>query len=143
MIALSSRLHDDDTKYTQRIDMRVSSQPLNIRHIATSFPNHVPVTCQYAMILTRRSPILRRSSILRRSPILKKSLAPKSILRIPRIPRTALKLLETIELQSKQLFFLMFLMKKYAKNLRFQSDKFNMQSIHVLPLKRSNVAKSY
>jgi hypothetical protein len=35
--------------------MRESSQPLNIRYIATSFPNHVPVTCQYAMILTNGS----------------------------------------------------------------------------------------
>src|SRR5271155_292682 len=32
--------------------MGESSQPLNIRHSVVSFPNHVPVTRQYAMILT-------------------------------------------------------------------------------------------
>lgn len=51
-IALSSFFDDNDAKYTERMDMRKSSQPLNICHSATSFPNHVPVTRQYAMILT-------------------------------------------------------------------------------------------
>jgi hypothetical protein len=35
-----------------RIASHDNSQPLKIRHSVISFPNHVPVTRQYAMILT-------------------------------------------------------------------------------------------